>query len=145
MINYCAGFMIDRERNEVLLIRKNRPTFQAGKWNGIGGKLELLESPVKAMVREFREETGIETEPGAWTPTIELCGEDFCVTYYRTFVSEIPEFQQMTDEVVAVHNLSHLSTLPTLDNLKWILPLSMQVNVAFPLHIWWERLDEAND
>lgn len=137
--------MVDPDRNEVLLIQKNRPAFQVGKWNGIGGKLELFESPLKAMVREFREETGIETEPHQWTPTIELCGDDFCVTYFRSFVTEIPTFQQMTDEVVAVHHLSTLSTLDTLGNLKWILPLSLQVNVAFPIHVWWERGDEAND
>lgn len=30
-----------------------------GKWNGIGGKMEIGESPIGAAIREFGEETGI--------------------------------------------------------------------------------------
>lgn len=33
-----------------------------GKWNGIGGKMEVGESPVGAAMREFTEETGIEVK-----------------------------------------------------------------------------------
>ena len=43
----------------VVLTHKNRPAWQAGKLNGVGGKIELLESPVAAMVREF--ELGLAT------------------------------------------------------------------------------------
>ena len=43
----------------VLLIRKARPDWQAGKLNGIGGKVEGAETITEATVREFREETGL--------------------------------------------------------------------------------------
>ncbi len=35
------------------------------KWEFPGGKLEPAESPAAALIRELREELGIESEPGA--------------------------------------------------------------------------------
>lgn len=59
------GFAITR--GDVLLILKNRPDWQAGKLNGVGGKVEDYDlGPYAAMIREFYEETGIETNPGQW-------------------------------------------------------------------------------
>lgn len=34
--------------------------FHEGKWNGLGGKCELDESPLDAVCREFREESGLD-------------------------------------------------------------------------------------
>lgn len=51
--------------DEVLMIQRGgRPDdFHSGKWNGLGGKLELDESPLQAAVRETREESGLELRP----------------------------------------------------------------------------------
>lgn len=38
---------------------KKREDFHAGKWNGLGGKLEAGESPDACVVREVREESGL--------------------------------------------------------------------------------------
>lgn len=45
----------------VALVRKNTKKLPHlnGRWNGIGGKIEIGESPVGAAMREFTEETGI--------------------------------------------------------------------------------------
>lgn len=47
-----------RKENEILLAMKKRG-FGAGKFNGIGGKLEKRETPEEAMVREAQEEINI--------------------------------------------------------------------------------------
>jgi 8-oxo-dGTP diphosphatase len=153
-VNYVNGFMINPVTRDVLFIKKNRPTFQVGKWNGIGGKLEKGESPIEAMVREFREETGVVTAQNDWEHTITLTGKGdegvglllyagFKVHFYRMFVEKMPDFHQMTDEYVAVGNLAYLyrDDFPTLDNMKWILPLQFNMNVGFPLSIQWCRLN----
>ena len=38
-----------------------------GIWNGLGGKLELGESPLQGAVREFSEESGFNAEPEQFT------------------------------------------------------------------------------
>jgi len=44
----------------ILLQRKAAGRFGEGKWNGAGGKLGPDEDPVEGVVREVREETGLE-------------------------------------------------------------------------------------
>lgn len=62
---YVLGFAF--LGNRVLLIRKTKPAWQAGKLNGVGGKVEPFDADLEAaMIREFREETGITTQVGQW-------------------------------------------------------------------------------
>lgn len=66
MIIYVCGFAFSPDETEVAVILKNRPTFLAGKYNGIGGKVESDEGIYEAMVREFKEEAGVPTEEDDW-------------------------------------------------------------------------------
>lgn len=51
-----------KDENKVLMLyrnkKKNDPN--AGKWIGVGGKIEENETPIEACHREFLEETGLE-------------------------------------------------------------------------------------
>ena len=47
---YVVGFAFDKKRENVALIQKNRPPWQKGKLNGIGGHIEA-----EAAVRWLRE------------------------------------------------------------------------------------------
>ena len=44
--------------NRLLLQRKSAGLFGEGKWNGVGGKLKVGETPMEGAVREALEETG---------------------------------------------------------------------------------------
>ncbi len=59
-MNYVAGFLFEPYMERVVLIQKEKPTWQKGRLNGVGGKMELGETPLQAMQREFREETGLD-------------------------------------------------------------------------------------
>lgn len=64
-----AGAVYDRGR--LLAARRSAPPELAGRWELPGGKVEPGESGEQALVRELREEVGVETEPleripGAW-------------------------------------------------------------------------------
>jgi 8-oxo-dGTP diphosphatase len=48
-----------------------------GKWNGLGGKFEVGESPVEASRREFEEESGIRLEEKNFMPLGVLQFPDF--------------------------------------------------------------------
>ncbi|MCP3820741.1 (deoxy)nucleoside triphosphate pyrophosphohydrolase [Streptomyces sp. A3M-1-3] len=58
-------------RGRLLAARRSAPPELAGRWELPGGKAEPGESPEQALVRELREELGVETEaleriPGEW-------------------------------------------------------------------------------
>lgn len=76
---FVCGFCFDQERDRVVLIQKAQPDWQAGRLNGVGGKVESGESVAQAMTREFEEEAGVRlpahavgtgksTTPDIWTP-----------------------------------------------------------------------------
>jgi 8-oxo-dGTP diphosphatase len=54
------------ERDGMILVCQRRPDQpHAGKWEFPGGKVETGETPGEALVRELREELGIEAEAGS--------------------------------------------------------------------------------
>lgn len=61
-----AGALYDQGR--LLAARRSAPVELAGRWELPGGKLEPGETPEEALVRELREELGVETETGARIP-----------------------------------------------------------------------------
>lgn len=55
---YVIGCYVDENQN-VLVIHKERPAWQAGRINLPGGKMEAVDvDPIAAIVREMEEETG---------------------------------------------------------------------------------------
>lgn len=62
MIVVAAAIVV--ERGLVLLTQRKRGSHLEGKWEFPGGKVEADEDPKAALVRELREELGIDTEVG---------------------------------------------------------------------------------
>lgn len=61
-----VGAAIVRDDGEaVLCARRSAPAHLAGKWEFPGGKVEAGESDAEAVVRECREELGVEVAVGA--------------------------------------------------------------------------------
>lgn len=58
------------EDGKILLIKRGRPPY-AGKWSVPGGKLLFGESIAEAIVREMREETGLDVEVGPYAGILE--------------------------------------------------------------------------
>src|SRR5471030_3026103 len=54
---WVAGLLFNT-KGELALVSKTHPKWQAGKLNGVGGKIEEGESALQAMQREFLEEAG---------------------------------------------------------------------------------------
>jgi len=54
-----------RREGRIFICRRRADQPHPGKWEFPGGKLEAGETPSVALIRELREELGIEAEPGA--------------------------------------------------------------------------------
>lgn len=117
---YVVGFMFNQPMDSVVLISKNRPTWQAGKMNGVGGHIEDGETPQQAMEREFREETGI-----GYREWVELCehrGPDFVVHYfYATSDRAHSLASTRTDETVDRYNVDSLDPSRLVPHVGWLL------------------------
>jgi len=121
VVRYVVGFVI--YDGDVLLIEKRRPRWQDGKWNGVGGKIEPGESPLAAMVREFREEAGVVVTE--WEHFATLSGEGFEVVYFRAFPDRMPHTRQMTDEALCWWPMSVLPA--SLASTHWLIPMATHV------------------
>jgi len=121
-----VGLAFSIEMTSLLLIRKQRPASQAGKLNGVGGKLEPGEEPIDAMVREFQEETGLVTLPSDWELFAVLTSPKWEVTFFRgcfddSFLAQAAGVQ-LTHEQVEYWDVNLLPEQDTLCNLRWLVP-----------------------
>ncbi|KAA5804971.1 NUDIX hydrolase [Alkalicaulis satelles] len=77
---------------EVLLIRRGKPPFQ-GEWSIPGGKVEFGERLEEALIREVREETGVEIALTGLIGVYESLGADWhyvMVDYAARWISGAP-------------------------------------------------------
>ena len=128
MQTYACGFLFSPDRRRVLLIRKRRPAWQAGKLNGVGGKIEPGESAAQAMRREFREEADLDVRE--WQEVLTLTGRDDAGSgvawrghFFRAF-GDIDAARTMTDEQLELHDVAALPA-DTIPNLRWMIPLML--------------------
>ena len=118
MNKYVLIFLFNHDINKVALIKKNRPSFQAGKHNGIGGKIEVGETEAQAIIREVYEECGLIIDYPVHYAT--LTGNTFNVAcFYK--ISDISAIQSKTDEEITVYDIKEVVNLPSLNNLNSLL------------------------
>lgn len=137
---YTAGFAFDPSGTpRVLLIHKKRgPEGYRGLLNGIGGKIELGETAARAQQREFLEEAGLDIPAHRWEHTISLHGDFGTVWFFRTVLTpaEAGEAWTVEDEQVGWYDVADLPRLRVVPNVLWLVPLSNDRNIEFPIHIW---------
>lgn len=146
MKNYVAGFMKD-SRDRIALVRKNKPSWQAGRLNGIGGGVDGVETPLDAMSREWFEETGDIFDE--WQFFAELRFDDCAVHFFKANVVELPTFPSHNDigESIEVWDFSIVvrSDL-VIPNLRWLMPLAFEDPAAgYVRSTPWPHLMAAND
>lgn len=78
------------------------------------------------MVREFKEETGIETQ--SWKYICKFSGTDWEVHIFMTIDDDIYEFQNLTDEECDVYQVGQLPS-NVIYNLNWVIPMCLDIEV----------------
>lgn len=141
IVDYVLGFMFNqlypKEGQRVLLIEKQRPEFQRGKMNGIGGHREKGEEPKAAMIREFQEETGVLFEE--WHPVGILMFGSKARIYLYSAVDE-PSCrlaQTTTDELICLEPMDRLSVVPLMPNLHRLISISEAREIIYDLGQPW--------
>lgn len=141
MVHYVCGFCFNPEGERVVLIEKNRPKWQSGLLNGVGGKIEENELIHEAMEREFLEETGVIIKN--WKLFCKYEGEGYTVYFHSIFSEEYDKVESKTDEHVSVYTIDYLNNTrnkkwaenKTIDNLKWLIPMAldsrMKISICF--------------
>jgi 8-oxo-dGTP diphosphatase len=110
--------------HKVVLIRKNKPDWQRGLLNGVGGKIEPGESPDEAMAREWKEETG--TIVDDWEPFVVMRFPGATIFVFKRMAHALPDVFTATDEPVSVwvvrDVMRHSGKIP---NLNWLIPMAL--------------------
>lgn len=124
------GFILSVDRRKTLLVHRIRREDDQhyGKYNGLGGKLEAGEDVASCLVREVREEAGIEAREFRMRGTINWKGfgrngEDwFGFIFLVTGYSGTPFSVNEEGELVWTE-IERLSTLPMWEGDRHFLPL----------------------
>ena len=125
LTKYVLGFAFDDTGERVVLIRKKRPLWQAGRLNGVGGHIDGIECSYRALVREFKEKTGVETED--WNSFGKIYGADWeCWLYWLSDSKIVGAVKTVTDEPIEVHLVKALQNSKELiSNLHWLIPAAL--------------------
>lgn len=157
MTDYVVGFAVTPATaakcwwlRSVLLVRKNRPEWQAGRLNGPGGKVEevsrdktgglyRLESPEQAMAREFLEETGVEIVADRWRHRVTLRGDGWSVHFLTADalweeVELAVTLAEKSDEPMELYEVHRLPA-DVVPNVRWLLPLCLDPSIVAPLEV----------
>lgn len=150
MISYVAGFLFAADH--VLLVKKIKPDWQSGLWNGVGGKLEISETPIVGMIREFREETGLDVLD--WRQFCTEAGRGYVVHFFAAthqhHSSELAHHNTLNDvgEQLGWCNLTVLSARHNrhtmVGNLQWLIPLALDPR-GFTRHVVVEPAADIKD
>lgn len=140
-VEYVLGFYFLNNRENVVLIRKNKPAWQAGKLNGVGGRIESTdESPAVAMTRKFHEETGKHVAIWNLFSVLEFPGatvDCFFAHGDRSGLRLGPD--SPTEEKVNAYFVEWiLLRIPfvawpvIVPNLRWLIPLALSGETVVP-------------
>ena len=123
------GFVMSPDGKQVLLIhRTGRPGDQhAGKYNGLGGKMEAGEDVVACMRREIREEAGIECDALVLRGTVSWPGfgkngEDWLGFIFRIDRWHGDVRSENAEGTLGWFPVDQIATLPVWDGDHHFLP-----------------------
>lgn len=131
------GFAFDT-MGRVLMVNKNKPSWQIGQWNGVGGKVEPNENIDRAMAREFFEETGILIAISEWFHFADVghSGDFMVHCYVAGYNKKWVEFdangykQNFPDandigEKLGAYFVHSLDILPLVVHTRWLAHLAL--------------------
>ena len=126
-MEYVVCLLFSDDLKQVVLIKKNRPLWQAGLLNGPGGKIEADESIDYAARREFLEETGIVVPTWKHLVVQHDLDDKYKVHYLvaKTSYEILNHIRSITDELVGCYSVEYLDSKQLVNTLAWLIPLAI--------------------
>lgn len=121
---YVVGFCFTPSERMVVLIEKKRPKWPAGRFNGVGGKIEDGEAIREAMEREFYEEAGVRVPAEQWERFAILEGSNWEVHVLRAWSDKAMQASTQEEEEIFVWPVASIPK-NTISNLCWLIPLAL--------------------
>jgi len=84
----CVGAVIRDAKGRLLLVKRGHEP-GAGLWSLPGGRIEPGETDADALVREMREETGLDIEPGPLLGAVRRPAGDGDVIAIRDYAASV--------------------------------------------------------
>lgn len=123
------GYILSEDRKRVLMVHRTREKDdQQGKYNGLGGKMAANEDVATCMVREIREEAGIEVRAMRLRGTINWTnfgpkGEDWLGFVFLITAFDGTPFERSEEGPLTWIELSRLHELPMWEGDRHFLPM----------------------
>lgn len=145
---YVVGFPFSDDKELVMLLRKNKPDFQAGRLNGVGGKVEEFDRlrnaksiRVNAMEREWLEESRGLIGPLDWKWFVTFQGNNSIVHAFKAFADtdtlmKLHGEKNDTGEVFVGFLTDFITSRPNAEanrlmpNLSWLLPMALDDDIV---------------
>lgn len=125
MKKYTLAFIFNNVMDRVLLVHKLSPEWQAGKLNGVGGKIEEGEDNLTCIVREVREETGLVTQSDEWIYLGEMASNNWQMYVFTlVYKGNSSDARSADKEEVEWFDMKALPP-NAINNLTWLIPLAI--------------------
>lgn len=138
---------IERDGQYLMLHRTMKENdLNHDKWIGIGGKFEHGESPEECILREFREETGLELVKWAYRGIVTFVSEDWCEYMHLFTATQVKGVMRECDEgTLEWVEWDRIASLPIWEGDKVFLRLLCERESFFSLKLVYqgERLVRA--
>ncbi|MBK5189618.1 MAG: NUDIX domain-containing protein [Gemmatimonadaceae bacterium] len=130
--DYVLALLFTSDTRQVVLMRRTRPAWQAGRVNALGGRVMDGEEPTAAARREVREESGVDV--AEWAEVLVWEDAEYRLHVMRAVSGRAGSARTMEDQEVF---LARVDALPgnVIDNLRWLVPLALDREVAFPIAV----------
>ena len=130
-MKYTLALIFSKTADAVLLIKKKKkPVHHIGKYNGLGGGIDLGETSLECVAREVKEEAGITLVEASFDKFAVTQSPNWSIDCYRAFIDGLDEFKALNiDEgLVEVIHLNELDEIPKVTNLLWLIELALDLD-----------------
>lgn len=88
MLKYTICFI--KKDDEILMLNRESPSWM-GRWNGVGGKIEPGETSLECILREVREETGIQLTEAVYKGNVTWEVDGTYIGGMYAYIAELPK------------------------------------------------------